>query len=194
MNAMTIGYALCGSFCTFSKSLPQMQILAEQGFNILPIMSENAYKTDTRFGAAQSFIDKIENIAQREVIHTISQAEPIGPKKMCDLLIVAPCTGNTLSKMCNAITDTSVTMAVKSHLRIGRPVLLAIATNDGLGASAQNIGKMLNTKNVFLTPFSQDDPINKPNSIVSHFDLIPQCAALALTYKQMQPIFRQLSA
>lgn len=190
MSLKTIGFALCGSFCTFSRAIPQMQLLAEQGYKIIPIMSETAYTTDTRFGTAQGFIDKIEEITGSKIIHTISQAEPIGPKKMCDLLIVAPCTGNTLSKICNAITDTCVTMAVKSHLRIGRPVLISIATNDGLGASAQNIGKMLNTKNVFMTPFSQDDPENKPNSLVSHFEQLVPCAELALIGKQMQPIFK----
>lgn len=190
MNPTSIGFAMCGSFCTFSKALPQMELLAAQGAGIVPIMSENAYTTDTRFGTAQSFINRIEKISGREIIHTISQAEPIGPQKMCDLLIVAPCTGNTLSKLCNAITDTAVTMAVKSHLRAGRPVLLTLATNDGLGASAQNLGRILNIKNIFLTPLSQDDPINKPNSIVAHFELIPECAKLALEYKQMQPVFR----
>ena len=181
---------MCGSFCTFSKAIAQMKILKDAGFDILPVMSQNAYTTDTRFGKASDIIKSIEEIAGNKIIHTISAAEPIGPKEMCDVLLVAPCTGNTLGKLSAGITDTPVTMAVKSHLRINRPVVLTVATNDGLAASAQNIGKLMNTKNIFFTPFSQDDPEKKPNSLVAHFDLIPETIAKALTKIQLQPVLK----
>lgn len=188
MTDKTVGYAICGSFCTFSKTIPQIRKLVDSGIKVLPIMSQTAYSTDTRFGEAKEFISEVEQITGNKVIHTISGAEPVGPKKMCDLMVVAPCTGNTLAKIANGITDTSVTMAVKSHLRIKRPVLLCIATNDGLGASAQNIGRLINTKNIFFVPFSQDDPKNKPNSLVADFELIYKCIELALKNIQYQPI------
>ena len=184
-----IGFAMCGSFCTFSKALPQIENLIDDGYNIIPVMSENAYSTNTRFGLAQGFIDRIEKLTDKEIIHTVKGAEPIGPKKMCDLLVVAPCTGNTLAKLAGGITDTAVTMAVKSHLRIGRPVLLCAATNDGLGAAAQNIGRLLNTKNYYFVPMSQDDYESKPNSLVAHFELIPKCVEQALSGTQPQPVF-----
>lgn len=188
MNKPTIGYALCGSFCTFEKSINQMRALADAGYPLVPIMSYNAYSTDTRFGKADDFVWEIEDICNRKVIKSIVEAEPIGPKKMLDLLLVSPCTGNTLAKLANAITDTPVTMAAKSHLRIGRPLLLALATNDGLGGSAQNIGKLLNNKHVYFVPFSQDDPVKKPNSLVAHFDQIPAAIEAALDGRQLQPI------
>lgn len=189
MSKASIGFAMCGSFCTFSKALIQMQKLIELGYDVVPIMSDNASSTDTRFGKAKEFIEEIEEMTGKKVINTINGAEPIGPKKMCDLMLVCPCTGNTLSKMAMGITDTSVTMAVKSHLRILRPVLLCVASNDALGASAQNIGRLMNTKNVYFVPLSQDDPKNKPNSLVSHFELIPQCVESALVNEQYQPVF-----
>ena len=189
MAKADIGFAMCGSFCTFSRAVPQMENLIENDYNIIPVMSENAYSTDTRFGLAQGFIDKIEKLTDREIIHTIKSAEPIGPKKMCDLLVVAPCTGNTLAKLAGGIIDTAVTMAVKSHLRIGRPVLLCAATNDGLGAAAQNIGRLLNTKNYYFVPMSQDDCVNKPNSLVAHFELIPECIEQVMKGVQPQPVF-----
>ncbi len=188
MTGITVGYALCGSFCTFSKTIPQMKQLVESGVRVLPIMSQTAYSTDTRFGKSEEFISEIEKICANKVIHTVFDAEPIGPQKMCDLLVVAPCTGNTLAKLANGITDTAVTMAVKSHLRIKRPVLLCVATNDGLGASAQNIGKLINTKNIFFVPFGQDDPETKPNSLVADFSLIPDCVTHALQNIQYQPV------
>lgn len=190
MTGITVGYALCGSFCTFSKTIPQIKELIKRGAKVLPIMSETAYKTNTRFGKAEEFISEIERITESKIIHTISDAEPIGPKKMCDLLIIAPCTGNTLSKLANGVTDTCVTMAAKSHLRIKRPVLLCIATNDGLGSSAQNIGRLLNAKNIFFVPFGQDDPEKKPNSLVADFSKISESAARALEYKQIQPLIK----
>ncbi|MGN1126812.1 MAG: dipicolinate synthase subunit B [Ruminococcus sp.] len=189
MKKLAVGYALSASFCTFSKSIAQLKNLVDEGYDIIPIMSTNASTKDTRFGTAESFIAEVENITKKKIIRTIEDAEPIGPKKICDVLVVAPCTGNTLGKIANGITDTPVTMAVKSHLRIQRPVLLSIATNDGLGASAVNIGKLLNTKNVYFVPMSQDDCIKKPNSLVSDFTLIPRCVALAYENKQYQPVF-----
>lgn len=184
----TIGFALCGSFCTFDKAMAQMRELADT-YMILPIMSNNAYTTDTRFGKAQDWIQKAEEISGREVVHTIVQAEPIGPKGMVDLLAVAPCTGNTLSKIASGITDTPVTMAVKSALRIGIPVVLCCATNDAMAASGPNLLRLLNTKNVYLVPLRQDDPVKKPVSLVADFTLLPKAIELALEGKQLQPVF-----
>lgn len=191
MNKPTVGFALCGSFCTFSKAIKQMEILVKSDCNVIPIMSYNAYGTDTRFGKAEDINNKIEEICGNKIINSIVGAEPLGPKKMLDLLLVAPCTGNTLAKITNAVTDTPVTMAVKSHLRTGRSILIALASNDSLGASAQNIGKALNTKNIYFVPFSQDDPYNKPNSLVAHFDLIPKCIELAIKKEQYQPLLME---
>lgn len=190
MKGKTVGFAMCGSFCTFKKAIEQMEILRDAGFDILPIMSFNAYNTDTRFGKSAEIISRIEVISQNHVIHTIEDAEPIGPKKLCDVLLVAPCTGNTLGKLSLGITDTPVTMAVKSHLRINRPVVLSIATNDGLGASAANIGNLMNTKNIYFVPFSQDDPEKKPKSLVSHFELVYEAVLNALEGRQLQPVLR----
>ncbi len=184
-----IGFAMCGSFCTFSRAIAQIKRLKDEGYNVIPIMSETAYSTDTRFGTAVGFINKIESITGNKIISSITEAEPIGPKKMCDLIIAAPCTGNTIAKLSNGITDTAVTMAVKSHLRICRPVLICVSTNDALGASAKNIGGLLNTKNIYFVPMSQDDCINKPKSLVGNFEIIPECAAEVLKGVQPQPIF-----
>ena len=189
MEKLKLGYAMTGSFCTLDKSIKEMTRLKEAGWDILPIMSENVYTVSTRFGKAHDIVTRVEDITQKSVIHTVSGAEPIGPRKMCDVLLVAPCTGNTLSKIALGITDTPVTMAVKSQLRIGAPVVLCVASNDALGASAENIGKLLNRKNVYFVPLSQDDPENKPNSLVAHFDMIPQCLEKALKGVQQQPLF-----
>ena len=189
MEKTVVGFVMTGSFCTFDKCLQQMTALAAQGYEILPVMSENAYSTSTRFGKARDVVTRVEDIAGKSVIHTVTGAEPIGPKALCDILIVAPCTGNTLSKIALGITDTAAAMAVKSQLRIGAPVLLAVASNDALGASAENIGKLLNRKNVYFVPMSQDDPDRKPNSLVAHFDRIPACAEQALKGRQVQPVF-----
>ena len=189
MEKIKLGYAMTGSFCTFEKSISEMARLAEQEYDILPIMSENAYTVSTRFGKAHDTGTRVENIAEKSVIHTVIGAEPIGPRHMCDVRLVAPCTGNTLSKIALGITDTPVTMAVKSQLRIGAPVVLCVASNDALGASAENIGRLLNRKNVYFVPLSQDDPTRKPNSLVAHFELIPQAVEHALKGMQLQPIF-----
>lgn len=184
----TIGFAMCGSFCTFEKAVGQMEALSKQ-YNILPLMSQNAYETDTRFGRAEDWVHRVEAIAGREVLHTLVQAEPIGPKGMVDLLAVAPCTGNTLSKIAGGITDTPVTMGVKSALRIGIPVVLCCATNDAMAASGPNLLRLLNTKNVYLVPLRQDDPVKKPVSLVADFTLLPQTIQQALEGKQLQPVF-----
>ncbi len=184
-----VGYAMCGSFCTIAKSITVMELLNEKGYDLLPIMSETAYSTDTRFGNCKDINQKIQNICKKDIIHSIKDSEPIGPKSMTDIMIVAPCTGNTLGKMSNAITDTSVTMAAKSHLRQKKPLLIALATNDALGASAKNFGRMLNVKNVFFVPMTQDDPVKKPNSLVARFDLIEESMKLALDGKQLEPLF-----
>ncbi len=188
MNGLTVGYAMCGSFCTIERSLREMKRLVDAGWSILPIMSENMYNTDTRFGKAEDIIRQTEEICGRKVIHTIAAAEPIGPKGMTDIMLVAPCTGNTAAKLASAVTDTPVTMAVKSHLRQSKPVVIAISTNDALGSSAQNIGKLMNTRHIYFVPFSQDSPEKKPNSLVAHFELIPSTLENALAEKQIQPI------
>lgn len=189
MEKITLGYAMTGSFCTLDKSMVEMSRLASKGYDILPIMSENVYTVSTRFGKARDIVTKVENITGKSVIHTIGGAEPIGPKKMCDIMLVAPCTGNTLSKIALGITDTPVTMAVKSQLRIGAPVVLCVASNDALGASAENLGKLLNRKNIYFVPLRQDDPSNKPNSLVARFEMIPECIGSALEGRQLQPVF-----
>lgn len=188
MSKATIGFALCGSFCTFSRALAAMRALSEANYSILPIFSQNAASIDTRFGKAEDFVKEAEEIAGRKAILTIEQAEPIGPHKMTDLLLVAPCTGNTLAKLSKGITDTPVTMAVKSHLRGARPVLVAVSTNDALAASAQNLGRLLNTKHYFFVPFAQDAPFAKPNSLVADFAIIPQAVEEALLHRQLEPV------
>lgn len=166
---MNIGYCLTGSFCTFEKSVKTLEDLVKSGHNVTPIMSENAYSTDTRFGDAVDFQNKLIEITGNSIIHTIEQAEPIGPKKMFDVLAIVPCTGNTLAKLANGITDTSVTMAAKSHLRNSRPVVIGISTNDALGAAAKNIGTLLNYKNYYFVPFGMDNCYMKPKSMVCDF-------------------------
>ncbi|MFI3324795.1 MAG: dipicolinate synthase subunit B [Clostridia bacterium] len=184
---INLGFTLCGSFCTFSKAIDLMKKLSDE-YNIHPIMSENAFYTSTRFGKAEEINAKIEKICEKKIIHSISTAEPLGPKNIVDAMVVAPCTGNTLGKISLGITDTAATMAVKSCLRIGIPVVLCIATNDGLAASFANIGKIMNTKNIFIVPLEQDDPILKPNSLVSDFSKLPETLKLALDKIQIQPL------
>ncbi len=190
MEKQVFGFAMCASYCTFRSVIDEMRKIRQLGYELLPVMSYNASETDTRFGRAADFVWEVEDICGKKIINTIAAAEPIGPKKLVDLMIVAPCTGNTLGKLANGITDTPVTMAVKSTLRIGLPVVLAPATNDALAASAANIGRLLNAKNVYFVPMSQDNPEKKPSSLVSHFDLILPTALSALEGKQLQPVFR----
>lgn len=187
MERKTLGFALCGSFCTFRTVLPVMQRLAER-YQLIPIMSFQAYQTDTRFGTALEFRTAIEDICKRPIVHTIAGAEPFGPKKLLDLLVIAPCTGNTLGKLANGISDTPVTLAAKAHLRNARPVVVAVSTNDGLTGNAKNIGTLLNTRNYFFVPFGQDDPVSKEASLVAHMDAIPDTVEAALSGKQIQPI------
>lgn len=188
LSGITAGFALTGSFCTFSAVLPEIENLKLSGAKILPIMSHTAATTDTRFGTAESFRRRIEAITGSEIITTVEKAEPIGPGKLLDILIVAPCTGNTLAKIASGIADTSVTMAVKSHLRNGRPVLLAVSTNDGLAGAAKNIGHLLSRKHIFFVPFGQDDPDRKPASLVADMQNIVPAAGAALLHRQMQPL------
>lgn len=189
-KGIRIGYALSGSFCTFEKTFLAAEKLVEQGAELIPIMSYNAAGLSTKFGTAQDNIDRIEKISGKKVIKSIVDAEPIGPQKMCDILVVAPCTGNSLAKLANGITDTPLTMAVKSHLRNQKPVIIAISTNDALAGSAKNIGILQNYKNYFFVPYRQDNHEKKPNSIVADFSLIPETIEYALNGKQIQPIVR----
>lgn len=188
LKDIRIGFGITGSFCTFSKIFPVLETLINEGAKILPIMSYNAYTTDTRFGTSKDFIEKTEKITGNKIISTIPEAEPIGPKNLIDLMLIFPCTGNTLAKLTNAITDTPVLMATKSHLRNQKPVLLGIATNDGLSNNAKNIGALLNTKNIFFVPFGQDDFSNKPNSLVCDSNMILSSVVDAINYKQKQPV------
>lgn len=188
----TIGFALTGSFCTFGKILPIMKVLSDI-YTLLPIMSVNAFETDTKFGFAKEFIEEIQDICGNRVLHSLQDAEPIGPKGMTDLIVVAPCTGNTLSKLSHGITDTPVTMACKSQLRVSRPILLGISSNDGLAASAENVGRLLNRKNFYFVPFGQDDPQNKPYSLVANWSFLPRAIEGALSGKQLQPILSSIN-
>lgn len=184
---MKIGFAVCGSFCTFSDVFSIMKLLSEN-YNVIPIFSNASWETDTRFGTAKSHIQLVTEICGKEPIHTIAQAEPIGPKKLLDALIVAPCTGNTLAKLSHGIADTSVTMAVKSHLRNGRPVIIAVSTNDGLGTASENIGRLMVRKHHYLVPFRQDDPNGKPRSLIADMSLIPETLRHAMLGQQYQPV------
>lgn len=184
---MTIGFALCGSFCTYSQVFPIIKQLRET-HDIVPIFSGVSYTTDSRFGTAQEHIQTVTKICGREPLHTIAQVEPIGPKKLLDALIIAPCTGNTLAKLAHSIADTSVTMAAKSHLRNGRPVIIAVSTNDALAGAAENIGKLMGRKNYYFVPFRQDDAIGKPTSMVAMFSKIPETLDAALKGTQLQPM------
>ena len=184
---MTIGFALCGSFCTYSKVFPIMEALAAD-HTLIPIFSQISYTTDSRFGSARDHIQRAAQICGSEPLHTISQVEPIGPKKLLDALIIAPCTGNTLAKLAHSIADSPVTMAAKSHLRNGRPVLIAVSTNDALAGAAENIGKLIGRKHYYFVPFGQDDPIGKPTSMVADFQKIPQALQAALEGRQLQPL------
>ena len=184
---MTVGFALCGSFCTYKAVFPIMEELAEK-YDIIPIFSFTSASTDSRFGEAKDHISRAEAICGRPVLASIPEVEPFGPKKTLDALIIAPCTGTTLAKLSHSIADTPVTMAAKSHLRNGRPVIVAISTNDALAGAAENIGKLLAKKNYYFVPFGQDDPVEKPTSMVADFTKIPDTLTLALEGKQLQPM------
>lgn len=191
MRDITLGYAFCGSFCTISQSLKELEKLSRLDVRIKPIMSEIVYRTDTRFGKAADLIEKVEELCHEKIIHDITAAEPIGPKGLLDVIVVSPCTGNTTAKIALGITDTPVTMAVKAHLRNNRPVVIGLATNDALGASAKNIGLLHNTGNIYFIPYGQDDAENKPTSIVCDFSKTQATIEQALSGKQIQPVFIQ---
>lgn len=188
LKGKNIGYCFTGSFCTFKTSIYEMKKLIEEGANVFPIMSYNSYNLDTKFGKAEDFIKEIEEITSHKIINTIPSAEPIGPKKMFDILIIAPCSGNTIAKLAHDIIDTPATMATKSHLRTERPVVIAISTNNALSGAAENIGKLLNRKHYYFVPFKQDNPITKPRSIVADFSYIKKTLEYALDGEQIQPI------
>lgn len=188
LKGIKVGFCICGSFCTFDAVIPEIRKLVAKGADVTPIFSDAVYNWDTRFYSAKEFRSVVEGITGKQVIKSVIEAEPIGPKKLMDIVVVAPCTGNTMAKLANGITDSAVTMACKAHLRNQRPVVLAISTNDGLGANAKNLGMLLNIKNIFFTPFGQDDPINKNNSLVAKFDLILPTIEKALKGEQIQPI------
>ena len=184
---MTIGFAMCGSFCTFEKVFPIMKILASR-HTVIPIFSHISHCIDSRFGTADDHIALAQTICGTAPLHTIAQVEPIGPQKLLDALVIAPCTGNTLAKLANSIADTPVTMAAKSHLRNGRPVVVAVSTNDALAGAAENIGRLLVRKHYYFVPFGQDDPIRKPSSMVADFSRIPDTLDAALAGSQIQPL------
>ena len=184
---MEIGFAMCGSFCTYAQVFPVLEELSKV-HHITPIFSTASGSIDSRFGTAHEHLQQARDICSRSPLQTIEGVEPIGPKKLLDALIIAPCTGNTLAKLAHSIADTPVTMAAKSHLRNGRPVIVAISTNDGLAGAAENIGKLLVRKHYFFVPFGQDDPLNKPTSIVADFTKIPQTLETALQGLQIQPM------
>lgn len=183
-----IGFILTGSFCTFSKTIPKIKELIKLGAEILPIMSYNSYSLDTRFGKSSDFVNEIETITNNKIIHTIQESEPIGPKHLTDIMIVAPASGNTMSKLACDIIDTPATMAVKSHLRNNLPVVVAPSTNNGLGANLVNIGKLINRKNYYFVPFKQDNPITKPRSIVFDSEYLIKTLEFALNNEQIEPI------
>ena len=188
MKKKAVGFALTGSYCTFKRVIPQISVLKDMGFDVVPIMSENVYSTDTRFGTSEEFIQEVEEITGKKIINTITGSEPIGPKNILDCLIIAPCTGNTIAKIANGITDTSVTMAAKATLRNHNPLIIAPSSNDALGANAKNIGILLNSKNIYFVPFGQDAPIKKPESMVAKMELIPETLENALNGIQIQPV------
>ncbi len=184
----TIGFAITGSFCTHDKIIPVVEKLVNSGANVIPIISEITSCTDTRFGTAADFKKKLVEITKNEIIDSVVTAEPIGPKKLLDILVIAPASGNTIAKLANAITDSTVTMAAKAHLRNESPLVIGISTNDGLGGNAKNIGLLLNINNIYFVPFGQDDAIKKSKSLVADFNLIPDTLEKALEGKQIQPL------
>ena len=187
MEKLTVGFAMCGSFCTYAAVLPVLEALTER-YTVVPILSELAARADTRFGSHEAHLERIRRATGREPITGIVQAEPIGPGKLLDALVVAPCTGNTLAKLAGGITDSTVTMACKAQLRNERPVMLALSTNDGLGANAQNIGRLLVRRNIYFVPFGQDDPARKPTSLTADLKQLEPALEQALQGKQLQPI------
>ncbi|BFH63811.1 MULTISPECIES: dipicolinate synthase subunit B [Paenibacillus] len=187
----TVGYAITGSHCTLEEIMPQVKRFVDEGAKVVPIVSNTVQVTDTRFGTAHNWLQRLKDITGSELISTIVEAEPLGPSKLLDVLVIAPCTGNTTSKLANAITDSPVLMAAKAQMRNLRPLVLAISTNDGLGLNAANIAKLLVAKNIYFVPFGQDNPHQKPNSLVAQMDLIPEACYAALEGRQLQPMLLQ---
>lgn len=188
LAGLRVGFALCGSFCTFEEILQSVKTLVDMGCDVYPIMSFNAANMDTRFGTAEFFKSELHRITGHPVIATIQDAEPIGPKGLMDIMVVAPMTGNSIAKMANGIADTPVLLAAKSQLRNSRPVVLGISTNDALSGNARNIGTLLARKNIYFVPFRQDNPNGKPTSVIADYSLIPQTITAALEGRQLQPI------
>ena len=184
-----IGYGITGSFCTFAKTRKEVVRLTEMGANVIPIFSYQAQSCDTRFGSAKEFVEGICEITRNEGIKTMQQAEPIGPNNFLDIMVIAPCTGNSAAKLCNGITDTPVLMASKAHMRNGKPLVIAISTNDALGVNFKTIGGLMNMKNIYFVPFGQDNYKSKPNSMIAKMELLPDTIELAMRGKQIQPIF-----
>lgn len=185
-----IGVGITGSFCMFARTRKEIQRLVDLGANVIPIFSFNAQTCDTRFGSAKDYTEGICEITGNEGIRTISAAEPIGPNNFLDIMVIAPCTGNTAAKLCNGITDTPVLMAAKAHMRNGKPLVVSISTNDALGANFKNIGMLMNTKNIYFVPFGQDNHKSKPNSLIAKMELLPETIEMALAGKQLQPVFQ----
>ena len=188
MKKERVGFALCGSFCTHAAVLPVLEKMTEQYETVVPIVSDYAAFTDTRFGTSEDFLEQLEDLTGNEILYDIKSVEPIGPQKLLDVLVIAPATGNTIAKLAAGISDTAVTMAAKAHLRNGRPVVVAVASNDGLSAGAKNIGELLNRKNYYFVPFGQDNARQKPSSLIADFDQIPETVEAALKGEQLQPI------
>ena len=191
MRQERVGFAICGSFCTHQAVLKELEKLCREYETVLPVVSPVCQVTDTRFGTAEALLSKVEALTGHTAIRTIAEAEPIGPRKLLDILVIAPCTGNTLGKLAAGITDTPVTMAAKAHLRNDRPVVLAVASNDGLSGAARNLGELLVRKNYYFVPFGQDDAQKKPSSLVADFSRISETISLALEGKQIQPMLLQ---
>ncbi len=187
---LQIGFAITGSFCTFQKILEVLKDLSEKDYNIIPIFSERTSTMDNRFQNADDFVKEVQTITGNRGIFTIPEAEPIGPKGYLDILVIAPCTGNTLAKLCHGITDSPVLMAAKAHLRNEKPLIISISTNDALGMNFKNLGELMNMKNIYFVPFGQDNPVKKTNSMIAHVELIPQTIEAALKRKQLQPVIR----
>lgn len=190
LEGLKIGIAFTGSFCTYKAALERLEQMAEEGADLYPILSFHSQKINSRFGKSSDFRKRIEAICNREVMDTIEKAEPIGPNGFLDILIIMPCTGNTIAKLANGITDSPVLMACKAHLRNEKPLLISLSTNDALGMNLKNIGLLMNSKNVYFVPFGQDAPYKKPNSMISHLDLLVPAAKAALEGKQLQPVIR----
>lgn len=188
LKGVKVGFGLTGSHCTLDEVFPQMETVKKEGADIYPVISYSVDQTDTRYGAPAKWKSELRRITGRDPINSVTGAEPVGPEKMFDVMVIAPCTGNTLAKLANGITDTPVLMAAKAHLRNQRPLVLAFSTNDGLGINVRNIGQLLNTKNIYIVPFGQDNPAGKPNSLKARMDLIMETILSALEGKQLQPV------